>query len=287
VNDVVLTKSRERQVADAMSVIEAMTPTQMPLALPIDPLRIAELSKALAAAQQQCRAVAKDSVNSYHRYRYTSAEAIITEAKAALADSGLALLPVEQTINGSDGNGAGRYELVRMFLLLHSSGQCLPLRSAWPVVPEKGRPLDKAAGAAATLSLAYLLRDLLLMPRVNSEDDVPGRRDAGQPAAGAEPAPDRAGVDQLTELRRLKTDLKLTAEQWATALRKRGVASARDLTPDQAQDLIGKLSHRANCAMLAEGLREQAKTETEAAIPADVAGEGGGAKAEPKSAAAD
>lgn len=145
-----------------------------------------ELAKALATAQQKCRAVEKDAYNTFHRYHYASAEAIIAQAKDALAESGLALLPVEQTLSGFAREGEGRFELVRRFCLLHSSGEWMPISCAWPVCPEKGRPLDKATAIAATLSLSYLLRDLLLMPRVDPEDDAAARPDR-PPAASAPP----------------------------------------------------------------------------------------------------
>jgi hypothetical protein len=147
-----------------------------------------EIAKALAAAQQKCRAVAHDAYNQFHKYAYTSSEAVIGEAKDALAGSGLALVPVEQTVNGSAKDGEDRYELERRFLLIHPSGEVLPLMSRWPIYVEKGRPLDKATAIAATLSLAYLLRDLLLMPRVDAEDEAGARDDrkAG-PARAAAP----------------------------------------------------------------------------------------------------
>src|SRR5690606_9318101 len=102
------------------------------------------LAEALAKAQQKCRAVEKDEENTYHKYGYASAEAIIIESKQALADCGLALVPVEQTLDGYQKEGEGRFELVRKFLLMHSSGESLPIVSHWPVIPDRGRPLDKA-----------------------------------------------------------------------------------------------------------------------------------------------
>ena len=42
----------------------------------------------------------------------------------------------------------------------------------WPIIPEKGRPWDKAHAGALTSSLAYFLRDLLLMPRVEEGTDM-------------------------------------------------------------------------------------------------------------------
>jgi len=174
---------------------DAPTPAPAPQGRP-------ELAKALSAAQKACRPAEKDSYNEFHKYHYASAEAIITEAKAALAAGGLALVPLEQTLLGSARDGGDRFELERKFLLLHPSGECLPLVSHWPVVPDKGRPLDKATASAATASLAYLLRDLLLMPRVAPEDDLPARQDrpraekgAAAPPAAPPAAPGRSPAD--------------------------------------------------------------------------------------------
>ena len=153
-----------------------------------------ELAKALAKAIAGCHSVAKDARNEFHKYDYASADAIINEARKALAEAGLVVVPVEASVNGSEREGADRFELVRTFLLLHESGESVPMRVVWPICTERGRPLDKATGAADTLSLSYLLRDLLLMPRVdpadevNARDDRPRREPAkkGPPADGAE-----------------------------------------------------------------------------------------------------
>lgn len=158
-----------------------------PRAGPVSPALAAALStprgglaKALAAAVKACHSVQKDSQNSFHRYAYASADAIIAEAREALASAELALLPVEATLDGTERDGPDRFELRRTFLLVHSSGESAPLHVRWPVVPDKGRPLDKATAAADTLSLSYLLRDLLLMPRVDPADDVSARDDRQQ-----------------------------------------------------------------------------------------------------------
>lgn len=142
----------------------------------------ANLAGALALAQQKCGAVKKDARNTHHGYSYASAEAVIAEAKRALADTGLALVPSEQSLERIQGGG---YELVRKFLLIHVSGESLVLGCAWPVIEERGRPVDKATAISATASLSYMLRDLLLMPRVKAEEDMAGRADARPTAKSA------------------------------------------------------------------------------------------------------
>ena len=42
----------------------------------------------------------------------------------------------------------------------------------WPIVTGKGKPLDKAVASARTSSLGYLIRDLLVAPRVHPTDDM-------------------------------------------------------------------------------------------------------------------
>lgn len=142
--------------------------------------QLPELANALVKAQAACGPVEHDAYNAHHKYDYTSAEAVIGEGKRALGAAGLALLPLRQSVNGWErpGKAEERFELERHFVLMHVSGQMAPIVVYWPVVPQTGRPLDKATAAAATLSLSYFLRDLLLMPRVDPDDDVSGRDDS-------------------------------------------------------------------------------------------------------------
>jgi hypothetical protein len=154
----------------------ALVPRQQSGALALFASARPETAKALAQAIKACRAVEKTSTNDFHKYKYASADAIIDVGRDALASSGLCLIPVESTVNGFEREGPDRFELVRVFALLHSSGESTPIRVCWPITPEKGRPLDKATAIADTLSLSYLLRDLLLMNRIDPSDDL-GTRD--------------------------------------------------------------------------------------------------------------
>jgi hypothetical protein len=177
-----------------------------------------ELAKGLLAAIAQCKPVPKGARNDFHKYAYAEADAIIEEGRAALLAGGCALLPVSASLNGSEREGPDRFELVRVFVLIHSSGQAVPLQVTWPVVPDRGRPLDKATAAADTLSLAYLLRDLLLMNRVDPADDVSARQD--QPTAAVGAAADRpaSGDRHRILLRRCHLTLARRGRTWAKAL---------------------------------------------------------------------
>jgi hypothetical protein len=154
------------------------------------------LYAALAQAQATASAVGKSSRNEHHRYAYASSEAIIGEAREALSACGLALLCVDASltllcdVETSDGDGVVRrssqWQATCHYLLVHSGGDSLAIVSSTPVLPEKGRPLDKALATAKTYDLAYTLRSLLLLPRVDprelAEEPVDQRRDDRAPA---------------------------------------------------------------------------------------------------------
>lgn len=133
---------------------------------------VGRLYAALARAIGKCSAVSKDATNQHHRYAYASAEAIITEARAALSAEGLSLLTVGSTLGGTDGN----HLLDVTYLLAHASGESAVINRSWPVVVGNGRPLDKATAGAVTTCLSYTLRDVLLLPRTD-EDADPDQRD--------------------------------------------------------------------------------------------------------------
>jgi hypothetical protein len=149
------------------------------------------LAAAIVAAQRALPGVLKDAANSFHRYRYVSSENMIRECRAALHEAGLALVPVSETMRPAPdlaSFGAAAVLCASWELFHGASGESTPMAFEWPVVPEKGRPLDKALASARTTGLGYLLRDLLLAPRVDHEDDMDwsgrDRPDAGNQATG-------------------------------------------------------------------------------------------------------
>lgn len=168
-----------------------------------------EMAAAIVDAQQRARAVGKDAKNTFHGYKYASAEAMIEEARGALSDAGLALMQVGWTLEGErcesavetkSGRGVIVGRVAVVYRLLHKSGAFVEWVASTPVLPERGRPEDKAEMAALTANLGYVLRGLLLLPRedaessINQRDDRPReetrreeRREAPPPAA-ADPA---------------------------------------------------------------------------------------------------
>lgn len=163
----------------------------------LSPLPGPKVCAALVKAQKTAKAVGKDARNSHHGYSYASSEAIIEEARAALAEAELAVFPVchDRDPNKPDhswiGEGDGAFidaprRVKTIYLLIHESGETMRFESTAPVIPEKGRPEDKAEFGARTENLAYALRDLLLLPRVDVETPS-GRDDRDKPLRGQPP----------------------------------------------------------------------------------------------------
>lgn len=165
-----------------------MVPNNSEAHLPAEPQQIADLAKSLADAQQKCTGVEKDAYNAFHKYKYASANSILAAGKTALAGSGLSLLPLApQLVVIGDGANA-IYGLEQAFLLTHSSGQCVPLGVVkWPVLPGKGREIDKAFAGALTSAHAYVLRGLLGIPAADPGEEISAREDRDQ----VEPSPPR------------------------------------------------------------------------------------------------
>jgi hypothetical protein len=159
------------------------------------------LLQSLVEAQRIARGVEKTQVNAFHRYSYAGTESIILEAKEAMAQTGLALIPrgarmfsigtrMEPSADPKVPREVPQLFLARRWSLVHQGGGTLELEEqVWPIVPEKGRPLDKAVAAADTASLGYLLRNVLMLARVEEGTDL-------DHAARDAPARDAATDDQ-------------------------------------------------------------------------------------------
>ncbi len=149
---------------------------------------------ALVEAQRYARAVGKGSTNDFHRYKYASAEAIIEEAREALAHAGIAVFPLSwrierqiTTVDVRDGKPVPLWVLDVTYRVQHESGESFEATTSTSIIPEKGRPHDKAEAAALTYSLGYYLRGLLLLPRVEPGSQVDERRDDREPKRQAAP----------------------------------------------------------------------------------------------------
>lgn len=135
------------------------------------------LAAALVAAQTAATGVEKDSKNSYHNYKYASAEAIMAEAREALNSAGLATLMERWELLPPTHDGAPERVKVHFLTLHANSDQTLKGDTEYFVMPEKGRPEDKATATALTYAEGYYLRGLLCLPRVEEGSQVDDRDD--------------------------------------------------------------------------------------------------------------
>ena len=139
----------------------------------------AAIATGLAKAQARVNRVGKDGTNAFHKYKYTSAEALIEAAVDLMGEQGIALVQCGWDRIQRPEDPA---RISVRYILTHASGESWEMPpSSTPVIPEKGRPWDKAEAAALTYSLGYTLRGLLKIPRADADDDVDQRNDDHTP----------------------------------------------------------------------------------------------------------
>jgi hypothetical protein len=148
-------------------------------------------------------------------------------ATEAFAGTGLALLPWQETLDRAV------LELSCRYYLLHESGVSYPLLRHWPVIVERGRPLDKAAAAASTTCRSYLLQGLLNMTRHKPEDDTAAREDRpeGETRRQGDRETRRQGPQQVRQQARGPIDVRPVSdgqvEQIATLCNEKGVSNEK------------------------------------------------------------
>ncbi len=154
--------------------------------MPTKPKPPPTLGSALLIAQQNVKGVAKGSKNTFHGYAYASSEDMIGDAREALLDAGLVFFVMGNDLIVTDGGIC----VVKVSLrLIHAeSDTSLDITRTFPVVPDKGRPMDKATCGTLTTALSYTLRDLLLIPRVDAALDMNTRDDRNYTPPSAKPA---------------------------------------------------------------------------------------------------
>lgn len=130
------------------------------------------LSAALVDAQSRIKSVGKDAYNAHHKYKYASAEAMLTAAREALNDAGLAVSRTGWRLVDGD-----MPLLISSFRLDHASGEVRDfIDLPWPILEGNGRPFDKALAGALTTQQAYFVRDLLQIPK-EDENEIDKRND--------------------------------------------------------------------------------------------------------------
>lgn len=201
-----------------------------------------QLNAALLEAQKSINEIQKEATNDFNKYKYVSAEAIIKEARRCLTKAGLVVrrgmwwyFPEDTDFNNEWG---GLWRCNMTFHISHpGSGETYSETVEFPVIPGKGRPLDKALAGALTTAQSYFLRDLLLIPRVDEEMDRRDDRDHKPAQQSHQPAQTNKSIsnDQVAEIDDLIITTKTDFTDFATYF---GVKRTEDMT--EAQYVVAK-----------------------------------------------
>lgn len=136
------------------------------------------LAKALVSAQASVKRARLDGFVQHEERTYATCDELVETGKAALAENGLALLPLGlDLVHAQVPNGSIRVDMVRVFMLTHENGDHVVLPFKMPVHFNGNGP-DKAVAAASSYQLGYVYRDILGIPRRMWEPEVDQRRDA-------------------------------------------------------------------------------------------------------------
>jgi hypothetical protein len=121
-----------------------------------------QIINALNVAMSEVGLVSKDSVNSHHKYKFTSEAEIISQIRLPFITNGLVLYPANvQVLKCAESGKLYRYDLLVTYKCTHTSGESFDI-----VVPASGADSqDKALPKAMTMALKYALIQLMLVAR--------------------------------------------------------------------------------------------------------------------------
>ncbi len=173
-----------------------------------------KVAGALVKAAREANAVEKKGTvkTSSYSYRFAGADALMSEAREALAGAGLAIVltrwwPEVVTVSDHDADGKPVSWLARTlfatFLLVHEEGDSHEVGPfQMPVIEERGRGLDKADAASLTYLTGYVMRGLLNLPRVEEGSQVDERDDSERRPRSArrEPTAEERAAAILAEI---------------------------------------------------------------------------------------
>ena len=144
------------------------------------------LASALLDAQRSIHAVGKDSKNNYSKYNYASAENIIAACREVLLEAGLTFQRTAWDMSEVSYRHVSNWDknqkrmadtelavavVTMKFKLSHpASAESEEYAAAVHAQERVGTPLDKAVSAALTSGLSYMLRDILMIPRVDETE---------------------------------------------------------------------------------------------------------------------
>lgn len=155
-----------------------------------------KIAGALVKASRAAHAVEKKGTvktNAYS-YRFAGADALMSEAREALAEAGLAIVLTRWWPVVDD---TGR-TLFAAFLLCHEDGDTHEVGPyQMPVIERAGSGSDKCDASALTYATGYVMRGLLNLPRVEEGSQVDERDDSQARPRGQEAPPPKPSALEL------------------------------------------------------------------------------------------
>jgi hypothetical protein len=143
---------------------------------------------ALLSAQKSLGGVSKDSFNTYSKYTYTSSEHLVSVARRVLIENGLVVgrrnwnfeyISTNRIESSEDAPTENEViKVISRFFISHpESGESFDEDISFPAIIRKGTAADKAICASLSTALAYWLRDILLLPRIDDSHSMDRRND--------------------------------------------------------------------------------------------------------------
>jgi len=199
------------------------------------------IAQRLFTAWDDLEFLVKDASNDFAKYKYPKADSVIYAARKALKAQGLMLEAPWVYIEDPECTPVVE---VSFKLTCPETGEVKtddrPI--SYPVCERNGMPTDKATSASLTTVYAYYVRQLFMLPRVDSSKELDEIDDRGHKNVEWTPTMNDL-LKELTEIMR-----EHGFEHDSTAVRqmtmKRAASEGRSVNVDFLNDCISKVSKR-------------------------------------------
>lgn len=127
------------------------------------------LNEALLEAQRSSRGLKKDGNNSFGKFNYVSIEEVVSTAREILHKHDLVFFPLSQEMQHAEED----IWVSQKYQLLHvPSGETKDIVRTMVIPDAKSMSPCQAQGSAESYLLKNTLRELLLLPRFDSKEDI-------------------------------------------------------------------------------------------------------------------
>jgi hypothetical protein len=233
----------------------------------VDPGLYAKIANVIKAVEQ----VEKTGTNTFHGYKYATAEAVFTVIRGPLAEQGVVILPSLTSVDHRDYTTAGGKQSTIttahvQFTFVDTETGAMH-RCDW--AGQGDDPADKGWGKAATNAAKTFLREAFLLPQGDDPESDPTTDErAGDRASSGTHRSSGGGLAtdaQKKFLRQLITQNKLDADIIDRLFT--GVGFARS-EGEKVNDAINRLS-KGQCSSLIEFIKEGAVPTGGTDVPAE------------------